>query len=115
MYKATVEWERTAMKWRTLAEKRRDHHFELYRSGRWEHYYTEENFMAEMRKAVALAGTMGRDCALAPGTSGAGQAQGAGRGLGAYSQVHFGREGPRGVPQGECLTMRIGCRPCADS
>ena len=40
---------------RTLAEKRRDHHFELYRSGRWVHYYTEENFMAEMRKAVALA------------------------------------------------------------
>jgi hypothetical protein len=55
MYKATLEWERTAMKWRTLAEKRRDHHFELYRSGRWAHYYTEENFMAEMRKAVALA------------------------------------------------------------
>ena len=55
MYKATLEWERTAMRWRSLAEKRRDHHFELYRSGRWAHYYTEETFLTEMRKAVALA------------------------------------------------------------
>ena len=55
MLLATVEWERTALKWRNLAEQRRDHYFELYRSGRWKHYYTEEQFLTEMRKAVALA------------------------------------------------------------
>ncbi|MEA2981290.1 MAG: hypothetical protein QOF91_3197 [Alphaproteobacteria bacterium] len=55
MLKATVQWERIALKWRSLAEQRRDHHFELYRSGRWRHYYTEEEFLDEMRKAVALA------------------------------------------------------------
>ena len=55
MLLATVQWERTALKWRNLAEQRRDHHFDLYRSGRWKHYYTEEQFLTEMRKAVALA------------------------------------------------------------
>ena len=29
-------------KWRDLAEKRRAHLIELYDSGRWKHYYTEE-------------------------------------------------------------------------
>ena len=55
MLQATLQWERIALKWRSLAEQRRDHHFELYRSGRWKHYYTEEQFLDEMRKAVALA------------------------------------------------------------
>jgi hypothetical protein len=55
MLLATVQWERTALKWRNLAEQRRDHHLDLYRSGRWKHYYTEEQFLTEMRKAVALA------------------------------------------------------------
>ena len=55
MLLATLQWERIALKWRNLAEQRRDHHFELYQSGRWKHYYTEEEFLTEMRKAVALA------------------------------------------------------------
>ena len=55
MRQATLQWERIALKWRNLAEQRRDHHFELYRSGRWKHYYTEEQFLDEMRQAVALA------------------------------------------------------------
>ena len=55
MFQATLKWERVALKWRNLAEKRRDHHFELYRSGRWVHYYSEEELLTEMRKAVALA------------------------------------------------------------
>jgi len=41
-----------ARKWRTLAERRRDHLAELYRSGRWEKYYTEEGFLAVMRATV---------------------------------------------------------------
>ena len=55
MFQATLRWERVALKWRSLAEQRRDHHFDLYRSGRWVHYYTEEEFLTELRKAVALA------------------------------------------------------------
>jgi uncharacterized repeat protein (TIGR03809 family) len=55
MLLASVQWERIALKWRNLAEQRRDHHVDLYRSGRWKHYYTEEQFLAELRKAVALA------------------------------------------------------------
>ena len=34
MLLATFQWERIALKWRKIAEQRRDHHFELYRSGR---------------------------------------------------------------------------------
>ena len=55
MLQATLQWELVALKWRSLAEQRRDHYFDLYRSGRWKHYYTEDQFLAEMRKAIALA------------------------------------------------------------
>ena len=36
--------ERIARKWHDLAEQRLDYYTELYRSGRWKHYYTEERF-----------------------------------------------------------------------
>ena len=55
MVKATVKLENVALKWRALAEKRRDHCLELYKTGRWKHYYTEQQFLAEMRAAIALA------------------------------------------------------------
>ena len=55
MFQSALNWERIALKWRNLAVQRRDHHFELYRSGRWKHYYTDEQFLDEMRKAVDLA------------------------------------------------------------
>ena len=41
-----------ARKWRTLAERRREHLTELYRTGRWTKYYTEEGFLAVMRATV---------------------------------------------------------------
>ena len=44
-----------AQKWRDLAERRRAHFVELYRSGRWKHYYTEEQFLARMREVVHAA------------------------------------------------------------
>jgi uncharacterized repeat protein (TIGR03809 family) len=47
--------DRAARKWRALAERRRAHFVELYRSGRWRHYYTEAEFVARMRQAVAVA------------------------------------------------------------
>ena len=39
-------------RWRELAEQRRAHFIELYDTGRWKHYYTEHEFLTEMRKAV---------------------------------------------------------------
>ena len=41
-----------AQKWRTLAERRRDHLVELYDSGRWQHYYTEGELLYRMREAI---------------------------------------------------------------
>ena len=40
-------------RWLALAERRRDHFIELYRSGRWQRYYTEDVFRARMREAVS--------------------------------------------------------------
>jgi len=44
-------------KWRDLAERRRAHFVELYDTGRWKHYYTEEQMLARMRDAIRLAET----------------------------------------------------------
>jgi len=55
MVKATVIMERIALKWRDLAERRRDHFIDLYRSGRWKHYYTSEEMLTELRDATAIA------------------------------------------------------------
>jgi uncharacterized repeat protein (TIGR03809 family) len=50
----------TAQKWRDLAEKRRAYYAELYRSGRWRHYYSEIEFVLRMRDVVACAETWAR-------------------------------------------------------
>ena len=47
-------------RWRELADKRRAHLIELYESGRWKHYYTEEQLVARMREAINLAETWDR-------------------------------------------------------
>ena len=44
-----------ARKWRDLAERRRAHFVELFESGRWRHYYSDTEFLVEMRKAMAIA------------------------------------------------------------
>ncbi len=44
-------------KWRKLAEQRRAHFIELYDTGRWKHYYTEEQLLSRMREAIRLAET----------------------------------------------------------
>jgi len=46
---------RVALKWRDLAERRRAHFVDLYESGRWKHYYTDQEFVDELRQAVAIA------------------------------------------------------------
>ena len=52
-----------AQKWRELAERRRAHFVELYRSGRWKRYYTEDQFLVRMREVIHAAETWGQ---LAP-------------------------------------------------
>lgn len=49
-------WERTdkaVQRWKWLAEKRRNHLLELYRSGRWRHYYENEDALARELRNVA--------------------------------------------------------------
>jgi uncharacterized repeat protein (TIGR03809 family) len=45
-YRLSIE---NARKWLALAERRRAYFVELYRSGRWPRYYSEEAFKAHMR------------------------------------------------------------------
>jgi uncharacterized repeat protein (TIGR03809 family) len=41
-------------KWRRLAERRQAHLVELFQSGRWKHYYTEEQLLRYLREADRL-------------------------------------------------------------
>ncbi len=42
-----------ARRWCGLAERRRAYLGELYRTGRWRHYYSEQEFLACVRQAAA--------------------------------------------------------------
>jgi uncharacterized repeat protein (TIGR03809 family) len=44
-----------AQKWRRLAEQRRAHFVDLFHSGRWKHYYSEEQYLELMRETFRLA------------------------------------------------------------
>ena len=44
--------EEVAQKWRDLAERRCAYFLELHRSGRWRHYYSEEQFLVRLREAI---------------------------------------------------------------
>jgi uncharacterized repeat protein (TIGR03809 family) len=55
MIAATRKWERVARKWRALAQQRCVHFDDLYRTGRWTRYYTEQEFLAALRDAVTIA------------------------------------------------------------
>jgi uncharacterized repeat protein (TIGR03809 family) len=50
-------YDKLAQKWRDLAERRRDHIIELYDTGRWKHYYTEQELVASLREANQLLDT----------------------------------------------------------
>jgi uncharacterized repeat protein (TIGR03809 family) len=52
---ATGPYGRLAHKWRDLAERRRAYFVDLYQSGRWKHYYTEEQFLVRMREVILAA------------------------------------------------------------
>jgi uncharacterized repeat protein (TIGR03809 family) len=59
-------------KWHDLAERRLAHYTELYRSGRWQHYYTQELFATRMLDVINVAKKWR---ALAAGSQNAGQAE----------------------------------------
>ena len=44
-----------ARKWHDLAERRLDYYTELYRSGRWQHYYTQDRFAMRMLDVIEAA------------------------------------------------------------
>ncbi|HEU4661884.1 MAG TPA: TIGR03809 family protein [Pseudolabrys sp.] len=44
-----------AQKWRDLAERRRAYFMELYRTGRWQRYYTEDQFRSRVRDVLHAA------------------------------------------------------------
>jgi uncharacterized repeat protein (TIGR03809 family) len=41
-----------ALKWRALAERRRAYFIELFQTGRWKRYFSEEQFMLRLREAI---------------------------------------------------------------
>ena len=43
------------LKWHDLAQRRLDHYTELYRSGRWQRYYTQERFAMRMIDVINAA------------------------------------------------------------
>ena len=43
-----------AERWRDLAERRRDYFSELYRSGRWQRYYDEDELLAQIREVAQI-------------------------------------------------------------
>lgn len=47
--------DKIALKWHDLAQRRLDHYTELYRSGRWRHYYTQERFAMRMLDVINAA------------------------------------------------------------
>jgi uncharacterized repeat protein (TIGR03809 family) len=47
--------EELARRWRALTDRRREHFAEMYQSGRWRRYYTEEKFLAQMKATMQVA------------------------------------------------------------
>ncbi len=47
-----VSLDAVSQKWRRLAERRLAHFIELFESGRWRYYFTEEDFLRRMRETI---------------------------------------------------------------
>jgi uncharacterized repeat protein (TIGR03809 family) len=56
-----------ARKWHALAERRRRHFVDLYRSERWRRYYSEEAFLAQMRDVIESVEMWAKVIERAPG------------------------------------------------
>ena len=55
MKAALLKLDSVSLKWRALAERRRDHFFDLYQTGRWKLYYKDNEFLDAMNQAIAIA------------------------------------------------------------
>ena len=55
-----------ARKWLDLAERRKAHFIDMYDSGRWKHYYSEAEMVAEMRAAVIACDDWAKIVGAAP-------------------------------------------------
>jgi hypothetical protein len=53
-WEALRRFNKTAEKWRDLAEKRRLYFEDLHQSGRWKYYYTEALFYRRLGKSAEL-------------------------------------------------------------
>jgi uncharacterized repeat protein (TIGR03809 family) len=49
--------DRITQQWRDLAERRLQYYTELYQSGRWRRYYTEERFVEVMAEVADTVST----------------------------------------------------------
>ena len=56
-YQTSVE---AVRRWHALAERRRNHMVDLYRSERWRRYYSEDSFRLLMRDVIQNAETWGK-------------------------------------------------------
>ena len=57
-----------SVRWSDLAERRLAYYTELYRSGRWQHYYTRERFAMRMLDVIKAAKTWRELAERASGT-----------------------------------------------
>jgi uncharacterized repeat protein (TIGR03809 family) len=59
-------YDSTARKWLDLAERRKAHFIEMYDSGRWKHYYSEAEMIAEMRATIIACDDWAKIVGIAP-------------------------------------------------
>jgi uncharacterized repeat protein (TIGR03809 family) len=51
-FRSMAVLEQASWKWQELAERRRAHLVELFHSGRWNRYFTEQQFLHRLRDAI---------------------------------------------------------------
>ena len=68
-WRSTLALNEVAQKWRILAERRRAHFVELYNTGRWKRYYSEEEFLLKMRDAMKASDRWAEIAPTRPGVA----------------------------------------------
>jgi hypothetical protein len=54
-----LHFDRISRNWHDLADRRLSYFIELYRSGRWQHYYTQESFAVRMLDVIKVTKAWG--------------------------------------------------------
>ena len=68
-WRSTLALNEAAQKWRILAERRCAHFLELYDTGRWKRYYSEEEFLLKMRDAMKASDRWAEIAPARPGAA----------------------------------------------